>query len=826
MSFDANDPRWTAYVLGELKNEADRAEIEAHLNESGEAQRLVEEIRQSARLLGEELQAEPAFGLVASQRQRIDARIVASRPWLRLRNPWILASMATAATLVIVVLATGHRAYRPGTGLPSVAATESKAAGSRPVSRTSADSGKLQSPQPQPHRAVPSLPKQTPVGANPQIAAQIQPGVPAQAPRPAEIFGVITDASGAVIPGAEIQVRDDVTGTIAKTVTVENGTFTFPHLDPGSKTLIASMPGFKPTSLSGLKIEPNTPLNVQLTMQVAASGETVTVQANAENVRVQAATIAAIPARPRTVTVMDSVGPALGFTPPMAVGGNLGRTGGAGSGRGINYGWNDSTRARRMSERARAGFNTEAYDLIRDNPFLEAAQNPLSTFSIDVNTASYANVRRFLNGGSMPPKDAVRIEELINYFDYGYASPTDGKPLAAYFDVAEAPWNPEHRLLRIGIKARELKGGRPASNLVFLLDVSGSMGEPNKLPLVKESMRMLVNQLTENDKVGIVTYSSEASVCLPPISGDQKDRILAAIEGLHAGGSTNGGSGIQLAYQAAQAGFVRGGVNRVILATDGDFNVGITNRGDLTRLIEDKAKSGIFLTALGFGMGNYKDATLESLADKGDGNYAYIDSFEEARKVFVEQLNSTLVTVAKDVKIQIEFNPAQVGAYRLIGYEDRALSSEDFNDDAKDAGDAGAGHAVTALYELVPPGGAISAAKVDPLKYQHPTGTTTAALAGELATLKVRYKEPVQDKSDLLEYVIRDSGKTFAAATADFKFAAAVAAFGMVLRDSPHKGNATLSGVLEMATSGLGTDRYGYRQEFVRLIQRALLVTR
>jgi Ca-activated chloride channel family protein len=464
--------------------------------------------------------------------------------------------------------------------------------------------------------------------------------------------------------------------------------------------------------------------------------------------------------------------------------------------------------------------------LIADNSFLEVAQNPLSTFSIDVDTASYSNVRRFLNSGSLPPKDAVRIEELINYFDYDYTGPTDGKPLTAHFDVTEAPWKPEHRLLCVALKGRELRGDRPASNLVFLLDVSGSMGEPNKLPLVKESMRMLVNQLTENDKVAIVVYATEASVVLPSVSGDQKSRIMSAIDSLQAGGSTNGGSGIQMAYQAAQGAFIRGGINRIILATDGDFNVGITNRGDLTRLIEDKAKSGIYLTALGFGMGNYKDGTLESLADKGNGNYAYIDNLAEIRKVFVEQLNATLVTIAKDVKIQIEFNPAQVSSYRLLGYEDRQLAKEDFNDDAKDAGEVGAGHAVTVLYELVPANAADSTPRVDPLKYQQPTPTTQAARSGELATLKVRYKEPDQDKSISSEYVIRDAGKTFAAAPADFKFAAAVAAFGMVLRESPHKGNATLGSALEWATSGKGADRYGYRQEFIGLVQRAFHIPR
>ena len=471
-------------------------------------------------------------------------------------------------------------------------------------------------------------------------------------------------------------------------------------------------------------------------------------------------------------------------------------------------------------------FNTEAYDNILDNPFLDAEQNPLSTFSIDVDTASYSNVRRFLDGGSLPPRDAVRIEELINYFDYDYRGPQNGKPFGVNFEITEAPWKPEHRLLRVGLKAREVAAGkRPDSNLVFLLDVSGSMADHNKLPLVKESMKLLVDRLTEADRVAIVVYASNTSVFLPPASGDQKERIRHAIDRLHAGGSTNGEGGIQLAYRTASENFIKGGINRVILATDGDFNVGITNRGDLARTIEEKARSGIFLSALGFGMGNYKDSTLELLANKGRGNYAYIDTLNEAKKVLVEQVNGTLVAIARDVKIQVEFNPRRVSSYRLIGYEDRILAKEDFNDDSKQAGVIGAGHAVTALYELMPVGAADPKPGVDPLKYQKPPQASSAAGSDELLTVKIRSKEPEKDKSVLSEFAVKDAAKEFGNASRDFKFAAAVAAFGMSLRDSPYKGSANLENALDWAKAGKGEDRHGYRQEFIRLIHRAISIS-
>jgi Ca-activated chloride channel family protein len=466
--------------------------------------------------------------------------------------------------------------------------------------------------------------------------------------------------------------------------------------------------------------------------------------------------------------------------------------------------------------------NTEAYAAINDNPFLTALENPLSTFSIDVDTASYANVRRFLTENQLPPPDAVRIEELVNYFSYNYPQPKGDVPFSVNAEVAGCPWNTEHRLVRIGLKGREIaRNQRPPSNLVFLIDVSGSMDEPAKLPLLKESLKLLTRQLTENDRVSIVVYAGAAGQVLPATSGRDKATILTALERLQAGGSTHGSAGIQLAYETATENFIQGGVNRVILCTDGDFNVGTTSQGDLTRLITEKAKSGVFLSVLGFGMGNYKDSTMETLADKGNGNYAYIDNLNEGRKVLVEQMSGTLVTIAKDVKIQIEFNPAQVNSYRLIGYENRLLAKEDFNNDKKDAGEIGAGHTVTALYEVVPAGAADETPGVDPLKYQKPAKPAVASGSDELLTLKLRYKQPDGDTSRLLSTPIKDSDKSYNRASTDFKFAAAVAEFGMLLRHSPYQGEATFNSVWEHTRANLGNDPEGYRAEFLTLVETA-----
>jgi Ca-activated chloride channel homolog len=478
--------------------------------------------------------------------------------------------------------------------------------------------------------------------------------------------------------------------------------------------------------------------------------------------------------------------------------------------------------------RAPGTFNTASYDHILDNPFLEAKSNPLSTFSIDVDTASYSNIRRFINEGSLPPKDAVRVEEMINYFTYDYAQPTDARPFAVHVDLASCPWEASHRLVRIGLKGKEIATDkRGASNLVFLLDVSGSMEPAERLPLVKQAMRLLVDKLTENDRVAIVVYAGSSGLVLPSTNGAHKEQILQALENLQAGGSTNGAQGIELAYKIAADNFIKGGVNRVILATDGDFNVGVTSQGDLIRLIEEKAKSGVFLSVLGVGNDNLKDSTMVKLADKGNGNYAYLDSLDEARKVLVQQMNGTLVTIAKDVKIQVEFNPARVASYRLIGYEKRMLRKEDFNNDKIDAGEIGAGHTVTALYEVVPVGASANSAEgmppVDPLKYSANDARSTSS-TGEMLTVKFRYKKPDGDKSELIERAVTDDGGDFAKAAPDFKFAAAVAEFGMLLRESEHRGSGTIGAVLEWAQEGKGRDANGYRAGFIELVRKAQIL--
>jgi Ca-activated chloride channel homolog len=467
-------------------------------------------------------------------------------------------------------------------------------------------------------------------------------------------------------------------------------------------------------------------------------------------------------------------------------------------------------------------FNTSEFDHIVDNPFRRVSDSPLSTFSVDVDTAGYSITRYWLMNGMKPPKSSVRIEELINYFDYDYSPPTDGKPFAVHVETGIAPWNPDHLLARIALKGKEFPANeRPKVNLVFLLDVSGSMDEPNRLPLVISSMKMLVNELKGTDKVAICVYAGAAGTVLPPTSGDSKNKILAALGKLKAGGSTAGGEGIQLAYKLAEENFDPNAVNRVILCTDGDFNVGITNRSDLTDLITSKAKSGVYLTVLGFGMGNYRDGTLKQLASKGNGNYGYIDNIEEAKKILVKQLSGTLITIAQDVKIQVEFNPETVGSYRLIGYENRLLRKEDFNDDTVDAGDIGAGHTVTAFYELIPKGAEADALpKVDSLKY----GTASVSIGNldELLTVNLRYKLPKETESSLLSFpVLASSVRKAGKESEDFRFASAVAGFGMLLRDSPNKGNAGFDSIFDMARTSIGKDLSGYRRGFLEMIKKA-----
>jgi len=466
--------------------------------------------------------------------------------------------------------------------------------------------------------------------------------------------------------------------------------------------------------------------------------------------------------------------------------------------------------------------NTEGYDVISENPFLTTASAPRSTFSIDVDHASYSNVRRFLRQGQEPPRDAVRLEELINYFPYDLPAPRGEDPVTITTEVSTAPWNPAHRLVRIGFKGRPIDvDSLPPNNLVFLIDVSGSMESEDKLPLLKSAFRLLVNELRPQDRVALVVYAGNAGVVLPPTRGSEKDSILDAIERLEAGGSTAGGAGIRLAYDVAKQSFMPNGNNRVILATDGDFNVGVSSDAELVQLIEQRREQGTFLTVLGFGTGNVKDSKMEKLADKGNGNYAYVDNIMEARKVLVTEMGGTLLTIAKDVKLQIEFNPSRVGAYRLLGYENRLLRDEDFRDDTKDAGELGSGHAVTALYELIPPGSADLATvpRPDSLRYTKTPSRTAASASSELMYVKLRYKPPTGSTSREITHTVAD--ETTARPSTDFVFASAVAEFGMVLRDSPHKGKSSLDSVIVRGERSKGPDPFGYRAEFVSLARVA-----
>ncbi len=465
------------------------------------------------------------------------------------------------------------------------------------------------------------------------------------------------------------------------------------------------------------------------------------------------------------------------------------------------------------------GYQEEEYQKINENEFKKVKNNPFSTFSIDVDAASYSNIRRFINGGNLPPKDAVRIEEMINYFSYDYPKPKKDQPFSITSEVSECPWNIKHQLIHIGLQGKKIETENlAANNLVFLIDVSGSMDSPDKLPLLKSALTLLVEQLREEDKVSIVVYAGAAGLVLSPTSGSKKDKILAAINNLNAAGSTAGGEGIVLAYKIAKENFIKSGNNRVILATDGDFNVGVSSDEELSNLIEGKRKDRIFLTVLGFGTGNYKDSKMEQLADKGNGNYAYIDNILEAKKVLVKEMGATLYTIAKDVKIQVEFNPAKIKAFRLIGYENRVLADEDFNNDKKDAGEIGSGHAVTALYEIIPSSSDEVIDNIDSLKYQK-LADSQASQSNELMTIKFRYKEPNDTTSKLIVETLLDKPLPFAAVSNNFKFAAAVIEFGLLLKDSKYKGTSNYNEVIAMAKKAKGGDEDGYRAEFVHLVE-------
>jgi Ca-activated chloride channel family protein len=588
------------------------------------------------------------------------------------------------------------------------------------------------------------------------------------------IRGVVTDQSGAVIPGVHISAVSQATGAKLESVTDGAGAFSITALSAGEFEVIAELPGFK-TWKTRIAIGQKQITEISVVLEVASAMQSVEVSTTT-SLSLSASMSAVGTQRLRRTDIVDR-------------------------------------RPRRM--------NTESYSHIDENPFTRVRDDPRSTFAMDVDTASYANVRRFLNQNELPPKDAVRIEELVNYFSYRYQQPSGKDPIAIQTEVTSPFWEPKHRLVKIGLRTKDVDlATRKRANLVFLIDVSGSMMDPMKLPLVKRSLHLLVDQLHDDDQIAMVVYAGTSGLVLPTTSGSDKNAIRGAIDRLEAGGSTNGGQGIQLAYKTAAENYIQGGINRVILATDGDFNVGVTNEGDLIRLIQEKASSGVSLTVLGFGVGNYKDSTLEKLADKGHGNYAYIDTFQEAKRVLVEQLSGTLLTVAKDVKLQIEFNPATVAAYRLIGYENRLLEHADFDNDAKQGGDVGAGLSVTALYEVVPVGVPMDVPGAAALKYQEPP-KVRASRKDELLTVSIRYKPPEGARSTLIAVPVRDDSKVWNSASSDLQFAGAVAAFGMVLRESPHKGSATFDSVLEVTEKTLEVEASEYRTEFASLVRKA-----
>jgi Ca-activated chloride channel homolog len=610
---------------------------------------------------------------------------------------------------------------------------------------------------------------------------------------PGEIRGVITDPAGAVLPGVQVTLAGPDKRSAATDV---RGEFVFRNLPPGSYELRFELPGFR--TASTIVTVSTSVEHVKIAMSVGSLAESVTVQAESVGRR-----------SPAAAQALET----------GIVGGVVGGVGGGTGGGAYRPGPPIAAPAPYLPGRYNPNFDTEAYDHLDENPFRRVSLDPLSTFSIDVDTASYANMRRFLNAGTLPPPGAVRIEELINYFRFDYRQPSGDAPFSITTELAVCPWNTRHRLALIGLQGREIPENHMAPrNLVFLIDVSGSMMPPDKLPLVRTAMRMLADVLTPRDRVAIVVYAGASGLVLPSTPGDDKPKIHRAIAELEAGGSTNGGAGITLAYRIAREHFIKGGVNRVVLATDGDFNVGVTSQDELVRLIEQERESGVFLSVLGVGTGNLKDSTMEKLADKGNGNYAYLDSLHEARKVLVREAGATLVTIAKDVKIQVEFNPAAVSAYRLIGYENRILQHQDFNDDKKDAGDIGSGHSVTALYEIVPVGVEIDVPKVDALKYQTPPQPTRSASSNELVTVKLRYKAPDGDTSRLLTTTLRSQPGPL---TANLGFASAVAEVGMLIRGSKHLGNATFATAIARASQFRGADREGYRAEFVKLAELA-----
>ena len=866
MTFDPNDPRLTAYVLGELET-TERADVEAMLNDSPECRQAVDEIRSTISWLTDQLREEQATHSVAPEANHRPIAAVLpppaapARPWWRrprYRLGGLAALLLLAATISLISIKSSRqdepkaqpqaikatlgstniivRSVKPGSS-PSAKslltygythpAAPAQTAG-RLLSARRGGGGAAMGPRSAGRNGLGEseqlalaskdsrLAKSTPLSGAVELqrgmagmmggmagmggrdrresmVGQRQKGAPAQGQQGQ---GEGQRGQGQAIPSRTFALGDQQSGRPAQVVAAA----------PGESRLAAApqAPGTQPQDNAA-------PAGNAANYQQLARNAEVPVPAlrakennQAQNSPAQFGQNAAQNDALRTDVAQFEPAPAGAAAAPVSA--PEGQTQSAPL----------SPAAEPMPAPA-----AEVYTPIVDNPFQSVETEPQSTFSIDVDTASYSNVRRFLTQNLLPPVDAVRIEEFLNYFPYHDAPPPSSSehPFAVHVEIAGCPWNAQHRLARIGIAARPIdQSRRAASNLIFLVDVSGSMNQPDKLPLVQWGLQRLVDQLGENDRVAIVVYASASGLVLPSTSCIHKAELLSAIEQLHAGGSTNGGAGIQLAYDVAAQNFIKNGTNRVILATDGDLNVGVTGDDELVRLIEAKAKSGVFLSVLGVGTGNIKDGKLEKLADKGNGHYAYIDSPREAYKVLVEEMGANLITVAKDVKIQVDFNPARVSAYRLIGYEDRALPNEAFLDDTKDAGEIGAGHHVTAFYEIVPPGqqgNVVDASRTDRKPALGP------GHGPESLTVKLRYKKPDEDKGRQVDQPAIDSGTEFARASDDLKFAAAVAGFGMMLRGSPFKGTLTYAGVLEIAQPALAQDSTGYRKEFVELVRKA-----
>jgi Ca-activated chloride channel homolog len=769
------DPRLTAYVLGEM-NERDQAKFEKEIHASPELARAVEEMKESASLFGEALPLEASdLGLSMAQRETIQRAMKgekkAARRWSWMPQPFSSGWNWAGAALVLcfgawlwVFTGAMDPSVSPGdvaqmTGVTSK--DEKSWSGIRLYEEA------VEAPAPEA-----------------QISSE-------------EIFDT------AMLPGKDSSPEVTTAPAIPFEAVVNPSDMMVASSSAGSSVVVA--PSLEPTSTDTAPSAVSTPSPVSR-RSVFGYKTHSTPEAFQEGFRAD---------------VRAGEGPANKL--------NTGIPSSDGAGQ---YAKAKERSDRDMESRyayglkdPRAEAGNEAYEAVRDNPFKRVAdvESGTSTFGADVDTASYSNVRRFLQDGQLPPREAVRIEEMLNYFSYDYPQGEGRVPFATSVEIASAPWAPKHRLVRVGIRAKDVAAKeRQPMNLVFLVDVSGSMSSEKKLPLVQKSLRLLTRNLERRDRVAIVVYAGSSGLVLDSTS--DKRRILDAIDRMKSGGSTNGAGGIRQAYQVARDHFIENGINRVILCTDGDFNVGTTDRDELVAMIEQKRQEGVFLNIYGFGMANLKDATLEQLANKGNGTYGYIDSFAEAQKVFSQQLSGTLVTVAKDVKFQIEFNPSQVAAWRQIGYENRQLAREDFNDDTKDAGEVGAGHTVTVLYEVVP-AGVEPPVGPDAHRYleENPKSQMTNPKGGskEMLFLKIRYKEPKEDESKLLSFPVKDAGVSWQKASGDFQFAASVAAFGMLLRESPYRGGSTWSQVEALARYGKGEDEHGHRAEYLRLVELA-----